>query len=67
MRYNGSKENMMLIERPDYINRLKTFRDQSLVKVLVGMRRSGKSTLFRLFVDYLKSTGVKDEDRKSVV
>lgn len=51
----------MLIERPDYINRLKTFRDQSLVKVLVGMRRSGKSTLFRLFVDYLKSTGVKDE------
>ena len=52
----------MLIERPEYLERLKSFRDQNLIKVVTGLRRSGKSTLFRLYIDYLKSTGVKDKN-----
>lgn len=50
----------MLIDRPNYINELKSFKDQDLIKVVTGLRRSGKSTLFELYINYLKSTGVKD-------
>lgn len=51
----------MLVNRPEYLERLKSFRDQNLIKVVTGLRRSGKSTLFKLYIDYLKSDGVKDE------
>lgn len=51
----------MLINRPDYIAELDSFRDQDLIKVVTGLRRSGKSTLFELYIDHLKSAGVKDE------
>ena len=49
----------MLINRPDYIERLDAFRDQDLIKVVTGLRRSGKSTLFELYIDRLKASGVK--------
>ena len=49
-----------MIERTDYINRLKSFRDQPMIKVATGIRRCGKSTLFEQFIDFLKSTGVED-------
>jgi len=52
----------MLVKRTEYIERLDTFRDQNLIKVITGMRRSGKSTLFDLYIDHLKSDGVKDEN-----
>lgn len=37
-----------MIERPHYIDRLRRLRGVNLVKVLCGMRRSGKSALLRL-------------------
>lgn len=49
-----------MINRPKYISELASFRDQDLIKVVTGLRRSGKSTLFELYIDHLKSTGVKD-------
>lgn len=49
----------MLIDRPDYIKRLDAFRDQDLIKVITGLRRSGKSTLFELYINHLKAAGVK--------
>lgn len=52
----------MLIQRKDYIKRLEAFRDQNLVKVVTGLRRTGKSTLFRLFIERLKATGVAEEN-----
>ena len=52
----------MLIERIEYIERLKSFRDKNIIKVVTGLRRSGKSTLFELYIDYLKSTGVSKKD-----
>lgn len=48
-----------MIERTDYLERLKAFRDKPMIKVATGIRRSGKSTLFEQFIEYLKSTGVK--------
>lgn len=49
----------MLIQRNDYIERLDAFRDQDLIKVVTGVRRSGKSTLFELYIEHLKKSGVK--------
>lgn len=47
-----------MIERTEYLNRLKSFKDKPMIKVATGIRRSGKSTLFGQFIDYLKSTGI---------
>lgn len=49
------------IERPDYLNQLIRFREKDLIKVITGIRRCGKSTLFDLYSDYLKREGVRDE------
>ena len=51
----------MMIERTEYLEQLKRFKDKDLIKVVTGIRRCGKSTLFELFINYLKETGVKDE------
>ena len=49
-----------MIERTEYLEQLKRFKDKDLIKVVTGIRRCGKSTLFELFVKYLKEIGVKD-------
>ncbi len=50
-----------MIERPEYLEQLKKFKDKDLIKVVTGIRRCGKSTLFELFINYLKETGIKDD------
>ena len=49
-----------MIERIEYLEQLKRFKDKDLIKVVTGIRRCGKSTLFELFINYLKETGIKD-------
>lgn len=41
-------------------------RDKQIIKVVTGVRRCGKSTLFILYMDYLRSTGVADEQIISI-
>lgn len=55
-----------MIERPEYVDRLITFKDKKLIKVVTGIRRCGKSTLFELFRRYLLSSGVGEEQIISV-
>jgi predicted AAA+ superfamily ATPase len=50
-----------LLARPQYLDRLISFRDKNLIKVVTGIRRCGKSTLFDLYEEYLKSQGVDDK------
>lgn len=50
-----------MIERNEYLEALKNWKDKNLIKVVTGIRRCGKSTLFELFIDYLKQTGVKED------
>ena len=45
-----------MIERKEYLNRLIAGREKKVIKVVTGVRRCGKSTLFQLYIDYLKST-----------
>ena len=49
-----------MIERTEYLEQLKRFKDKDLIKVVTGIRRCGKSTLFELFINYLKEAGVKN-------
>lgn len=49
-----------LIARPQYLEQLVSFRDKQLIKVVTGIRRCGKSTLFDIYTDYLKENGVED-------
>jgi predicted AAA+ superfamily ATPase len=49
-----------LIPRPHYLENLIKFREVDVIKVVTGVRRCGKSTLFDLYIEYLKSTGVGD-------
>ena len=44
-----------MINRPDYLEQLKRFKDKKVIKVTTGIRRCGKSSLYNLFIDYLKS------------
>ena len=50
-----------MLERVRYLELLKGFKDKDLIKAVTGVRGCGKSTLFDLFIDYLKKMGVKDE------
>lgn len=44
--------------RTEYINFLRRHRDKQVIKVVSGVRRAGKSILFKLFKDELLSEGV---------
>lgn len=60
--FGGNK----MIERPDYLQKLIDFKDKNLIKVVTGIRRCGKSTLFELYQDYLMSEGVLQEQIVSI-
>lgn len=51
-----------MIERELYLNRLKQLKDQSLIKVITGIRRCGKSTLLEAFMKELLNDGVANEN-----
>ncbi len=51
----------MLIERNQYLQTLIDFKDKDLIKVVTGIRRCGKSTLFDIFINYLKGHGIKEK------
>ena len=52
----------MLIQREDYLKRIRPFYDLDIIKVLIGSRRSGKSKIIELIIAELKNKGIKDED-----
>ncbi|MDR2519739.1 MAG: ATP-binding protein [Eubacteriaceae bacterium] len=47
---------MRLIERRPYMQNLRDLKDEHLIKVVTGMRRCGKSTLFEMFATELRAT-----------
>ena len=47
-----------MIIRPHYMDTLKTYRDVPLVKILAGIRRCGKSTIWDMLRDDLLKSGI---------
>lgn len=50
-----------MIERPYYLEFLKKLKDKQIIKVVTGIRRCGKSTLFELYKNYLLGQGVSKD------
>ena len=50
-----------MIKRTEYLEELKRWKDKDLIKVITGIRRCGKSTLFELFINYLKENNVNEK------
>lgn len=46
------------IERKGYLNKLLSYKDKDIIKVVTGLRRSGKSTLLELFRSHLLKDNV---------
>ncbi len=51
-----------MIIREKYLNRMIAAKDTEFIKVITGVRRSGKSTLMLMFKDYLINSGIKEEN-----
>ena len=50
-----------MIERKEYIDKLLSYKDKDIIKVVTGLRRSGKSTLLELFRNRLLENGITPE------
>lgn len=50
-----------MIKRESYMARIRPFVDGDLIKVLTGIRRSGKSVMLELIKDELRARGVTEE------
>ncbi len=55
-----------MIKRAEYLNELISLKEKDVIKVITGVRRCGKSTLFKLYEEYLLSTGVLPEQIISI-
>lgn len=52
---------MKQIPRSNYLDQLAVWRDKQIIKVITGIRRSGKSTLMQQYQQQLLALGVKPE------
>ena len=55
-----------LVERKEYLEQLKAWKDEQVIKVVTGIRRCGKSTLLSQYQQQLQTTGITDEQIVSV-
>ena len=55
-----------MIDRNEYLDILKRFKDKEIIKVITGIRRCGKSTLLELYKTYLLNNGVDEEQIISI-
>lgn len=55
-----------MIKRELYMSRIRPFINKDIVKVLTGIRRSGKSVMLELIKDELRSQGISDRQFLSV-
>ena len=57
---------MKRINRPEYLDFLIRSKDRQIIKVVSGLRRCGKSTLFDIYRDWLSDNGVAREQIISI-
>lgn len=52
----------MLYKREDYLNKIRGFYNDTMIKVITGIRRCGKSYLLKTIIEELKGNGVSEKD-----
>ena len=55
-----------MVQRTEYLNVLKNWKDEQVIKVITGIRRCGKSTLLTLYQDYLRTQGITEDQIISI-
>lgn len=55
-----------MIERKEYLDFLIKLKDKKIIKVVTGIRRCGKSTLFKLYREYLLKNGTNENQIISI-
>lgn len=55
-----------MIKRENYLNKLRQLKDKHIIKVISGVRRSGKSTLLELFRNELLNEGINPSQIQSI-
>ena len=50
-----------MIKRIEYIEKLRRLKDKRIIKVVTGIRRSGKSTLLKMFQEELIDNGINEK------
>ena len=50
-----------MLKREIYLSRIRGFYDSDLVKILVGIRRCGKSVILKQIIDEIKEKGIKED------
>ncbi len=55
-----------MIRRESYLNKLISYKDKNLIKIITGIRRCGKSTLLEMFQGYLLENGIVKEQILSI-
>ena len=50
-----------MVERKGYLDLLKKWKDDEVIKVVTGIRRCGKSTLLKMYMEFLKSQGIRED------
>lgn len=55
-----------MVQRTEYLNMLKSWKDEQVIKVITGIRRCGKSTLLALYQDYLRTQGIAEDQIISI-
>ena len=50
-----------MTKRELYIEKIKPFIDKDIIKVLTGIRRSGKSVMLKLIMEELKQNGIDEK------
>ena len=57
---------MKRLERNNYLDWLIRWKDQHIIKVVTGVRRCGKSTLFEIYQGFLRDNGVTEDQIISI-
>ena len=47
-----------MFERRSYLNQLLSWKDQNIIKLVTGVRHCGKTTILRMYQEYLLNNGV---------
>jgi len=55
-----------LINRKNYIQQLEKLKDEHIIKVVTGLRHSGKSTLLEMFAEQIIDSGISRSQSSTI-